>query len=36
MILNIIHPYTYKLNGTTLNIGPCKKFEKRDNKKEIL
>ena len=32
MLLNIIHPYTYKFNGDTLDIGPCPEFRERDGK----
>ena len=32
MLLNIIHPYTYKFNGDTLDIGPCPEFRERDEK----
>jgi hypothetical protein len=31
-LLNIIHPYTYKLEGTTLNLGPVEEFKERDEK----
>jgi len=32
MLLNIIHPYTYKVNEETVEIGPRKEFEERDRK----
>lgn len=28
--LNVIHPYTYKLLGETLQLGPCEEFAERD------
>lgn len=30
MLLNIIHPYTYKLKDDTIQIGPCPEYEARD------
>ncbi|MBI2148590.1 hypothetical protein HYU23_02830 [Candidatus Woesearchaeota archaeon] len=36
MLLNIIHPYTFKLSGSTLKIGPVPEFRKRDKKVEQL
>ncbi len=32
MLINIIHPYTFKLTGDTLNIGPCEEYDERDRK----
>lgn len=32
MLLNIIHPHTYKLREETLIIGPIEEFEERDRK----
>ena len=32
MILNVVHPYTYKLKGTTLDIGPSEETKERDSK----
>src|SRR3989338_265709 len=32
MIVNVIHPWTYKLNGDKLEIGAIRKYSKRDNK----
>ena len=31
-LINIVHPYTYKLEGDTVFIGPFPEFEKRDRK----
>ena len=31
-VLNIIHPYSYRLQGETFSIGPIKKYEERDAK----
>ena len=30
MLINIIHPYTYKLVGDTLNMGPVSEYTERD------
>lgn len=32
MLLNIIHPYTFKLQGDGLQIGPCEEYEERDKR----
>lgn len=32
MLVNIIHPYTYKIEGDTPKIGPINKFKSRDSK----
>ena len=36
MLLNIIHPYVFKLIGDTLNIGPIEEFVDRDTKVKTL
>ncbi len=32
MLINIIHPYTFKLTEDTFQIGPCEEYEERDQK----
>jgi len=36
MLINIIHPYTYKLKEDTLVVGPIEEFEDRDKKVNSL